>query len=87
MQRGAQLMRHIRGQVAALLIGGCQLLGHAIELNGQSGKFTGAAHGHPYAQVAVRDRVGRGHHVGQRHGDPPERPDGQRNRQKRQCQG
>ena len=69
VQRGAQLVRHVGGQVAPLLVAALQLLHHVVERARQAAKLARPAVRHAHAQVALGHRVGGGHDPGQRGGD------------------
>ncbi len=69
VQRGAQLVGYVGGQVAAALVGAFQLLDHVVERGRQPPKLPGVMLGHTGAQIALGHGVGGGHDVGQRRGD------------------
>ena len=83
VQRVAQLVRNVGGEVAALLICARQLRGHPVEGDSQPLEIGRPVLRHTHAQIARGDGVRGGHHVGQRRGDPSKGPHGQRHRQHR----
>ena len=73
LQRGdrrAQLVRDVRDQLPALLVGGGEIGGHLVERDGELAHLVARRGPHPPRVVAPGHRPGRGGHLPQRPGHP-----------------
>ena len=66
VQRRAQLVGDIGGEVAPLLVIALQLRHHLVKGVGQAAKVALAPFRHTYTQVAGRHCIGGGHDIGKR---------------------
>ena len=69
-ERSAELVAHVRHQVAALAVDGGQVLGHPVEGPGQLAHLVARGRGHPTGVVAPGHPAGGGGHLAQRRGHP-----------------
>jgi hypothetical protein len=69
-QRGAQLVAHVRDQLAALAVHGGQVLGHPVEGAGQLSDLVARGGGDPARVVAAGHPSGGGGHVAQGRSHP-----------------